>query len=105
MRYYYLKVGGVERIVAGYDELSLERADTHFCEGTCFDSIENWVRQIGCYACNAEDFDTSNQIDVLIDVSFEVPDAPTDYEVIEYNRFKATLVKLLNALVQETQLA
>ena len=103
MRYYIFKLGSDERIVAGYDRLSLERANRHFCENTCFDSIENWVRQIGCYACNAEDFESSNQIDVLIDMWFEVPDTPTDYEVMEYNRFKAKLVKLLNALVDETQ--
>ena len=101
MRYYIFKLGGDERIVAGY--CNLERADRHFVERTCFDSIENWVRQIGCYACNAEDFETSNQIDVLIDISFEVPDTPTDFEVIEYNRFRVVLVKLLNALVEETQ--
>jgi len=98
MQYYLLKVKGNDgRIVAAFESLFF--ADRHFVEGSALESVADWVEELGCYPCNAADFDTSGELDVLIDSEFEVPDSPNDFEVQEYNRYRAVLDRLLRQMV------
>ena len=93
MRYFLLKVQGNERILAGFENLF--HANRLFVEDTAFDSIAVWVEDFGHYVCNSADFETSGELDVIIDRSFDVGGLDDTYELDEFKRYHAVLARLL----------
>ena len=96
MRYYLLKVHGNERILAGFENLF--HADRAFVEDTAFNSVAVWVEECGHYVCNSGDFETSGELDVLIDRSFDIVTQSDSFESDEYQRYSAVLERLLREL-------
>ena len=97
MRYFLVQIGKTNRIVAGYDGDHLQKADEHYVENTELDFVADWVNEIGHFV-HTLDPETLDLF-VLIDKTFEVPNT-TDYDVAEYKRYHAVLMRLLHELVK-----